>query len=119
MHAKPTASIVRLGLEDERELLYDLDHTPSQAASRGLPGASGAQRIRPPGEVCGLWIHALVASGVFTVHRVWAHAHVDRLGVFRLASDPPCLEPPDVDPHPVVWQGRKVTIPIRQRKSTR
>jgi RNA-directed DNA polymerase len=54
------------------------------------------------------WHHAAP-----TIHVVRTNAHVDRLGVPRLASSPPRLEPPDADPH-VRWcgRGRKATIPI-------
>jgi predicted nucleic acid-binding protein len=54
----------------------------------------------------------------FTVHRVVTNAHVDQRGVLRLAPYPRLLEPPDADPH-VRWCGRdrKVTIPIRRRRT--
>jgi hypothetical protein len=55
------------------------------------------------------WHHASV-----TLHRVLTNAHVDQLGVPRLAPYPQLLEPPDADPH-VRWCGRdrQVTVPIR------
>jgi RNA-directed DNA polymerase len=70
----------------------------SNALARSV--AYGAQRW---------WHHASLR-----IHQVLTNAHVDQLGVPRLAPSPQLLEPPDADPH-VRWCGRdrKVTIPIR------